>query len=158
MTRSLLICLILISALLGLLFIANNAQADQAFGIHINGTSKHVNADSNYNERNYGGGIYYELNKHFIAAGVYKNSYNKTSKYITTGWRYPFRSGHWEVSPGLLVGGITGYQEEGSQFVAAPLLTFGYNPVKVNLMYLPGLNGFEDVWFAQLEIKLWDRK
>ena len=139
-------------------FWATEVHAEQSFGIHVNGLSRHVNPDMDYNEENYGAGIYYEVNRHFIAAGAYKNSFNKTSKYITTGWRYPLRSGDWEVSPGFLVGGITGYQEEGSQFVAAPLLSFGYNPVKVNLMYLPGLNGFDAVWFAQLEIKLWERK
>ena len=141
-----------------LFLIAASVQAEQSFGVHINGLSKHVNADADYNEQNVGGGIYYEVNQHFIAAGWYKNSFNRTSKYITTGWRHTFRSGDWEVSPGVLVGGITGYHDEGSQFVAAPILSMGYDPVRVNLMYLPGVNGFDAVWFAQLEIELWDRK
>jgi len=146
-----------IITMLVLLF-ATAVQAEQSFGIHVNGASKHVKPDADYNERNVGGGIYYEVNKHFIAAGWYKNSFNRTSKYITTGWRHTFQSGNWEIAPGALVGGITGYHDEGSQFVVAPILSMGYDPVRINLMYLPGLNGFEAVWFAQMEIKLWGKK
>jgi len=155
MTRTLLICLLLIKIIIGLLIFANNVQADQSFGIHVNGFSKHVNPDHDYNEKNYGGGIYYEVNNHFIAAGWYDNSLNRTSKYITTGWRHTFRSGNWELAPGVLVGGITGYDEDSASFVAAPTVSMGYAPVRINLMYLPGLNGFDAVWFAQFEIELW---
>jgi len=140
--------------ILTLFFLTTILRADQSISMQLNGASHHIKPNKDYNEKNYGAGFVYEINRHYISAGFYKNSFNTTSKYIFTGWRHSFRYGNWLWSPGITMGIITGYSKEKVKAIAVPVIAFGYDPVRINLMWLPGINGFQSLWFAQAEIEL----
>jgi len=143
MKRIILIMLVLLSAPL---------QAGE-LSLQLSGKSHHDKPKQEYNEENYGAGITYQVKQHYIAAGFYKNSDNRTTKYLLTGWRKDLVDGDIIFAPGVVVGGLTGYKEK-TVTAIMPTLTFGYQRIKINTLFLPAINGFDRVIFMQLEITL----
>lgn len=110
--------------------------------LDINGLSKHLNTDVEYNERNLGMGITREtvdddLVK-MLTAGGYKNSFNDSSLYAGGGLAKRFNMGNgYYADAGGLLGGITGYEKAVSP-MAAGLLSFGKEDLaKLRMMYAP---------------------
>lgn len=135
-----------------LLALSGTLQAGE-LSLQLSGKSHHIKPSEEYNEENYGAGITYQVKNQYLAAGWYKNSLNRTTKYLMVGWRKDLIDGDGVFAPGIMIGGLTGYTDE-TATVVIPTLTFGYQPVKINLLILPAINGFEGVVFAQLEVTL----
>ena len=109
--------------------------------LDINGLSKHLNTDVEYNERNIGLGLTREtvdddLIK-ILTAGGYNNSFGDPSYYAGGGIAKRFENNDYYADVGALLGGITGYEKSISP-MAAFLLQLGKKDLaKLRLMYAP---------------------
>ena len=109
--------------------------------LDINGLSKHLGTDDEYNERNYGFGVTREEVKDdlvkLLTAGGYNNSFSEPSYYAGAGMAKRFGKGDYYADLGGMVGGITGY-EKAIEPMAAGLLSLGKKDLaKLNMMYAP---------------------
>lgn len=138
--------------IIALLALSASLQAGE-LSLQLSGKSHHINPSQEYNEQNYGAGITYQVKQQYLAAGFYKNSLNRTTEYLLAGWRKDLVDGDITVSPGVMIGGLTGYKDK-AVIALAPTLTVGYQRVKLNTLILPAINGFDGVIFMQLEITL----
>ncbi len=127
-----------------------NAAAGD-FWIDANLASKHTSSSQynyngktgNYNERNYGLGVSYDMTGTFEAtAGFFRNSYNKHSNYVGVKVKHDFNIRNMTVTPGVTVGLVTGYKNtevEAPLFqpIAVPSITVQYNNFRTVVGYIP---------------------
>ena len=108
--------------------------------LDINGLSKHLNTDVEYNERNLGMGLTREtvdddLVK-MLTAGGYKNSFGNPSLYAGGGLAKRFGDDYY-MDVGAIGGVMTGYEKALSP-MAAGLLSFGKKDLgKLRMLYAP---------------------
>lgn len=119
--------------------------------IDINLASKHTSASQythngkteDYNERNYGFGMSYDIDGTFeVTGGFFRNSYDKHSDYLGVKAKHDFNFGHFTVTPGVTVGFVTGYENtevDAPKFqpIAVPSVAFGYNDFRTTIGYIP---------------------
>jgi len=112
--------------------------------LDVNGISKHLSSDKEYNERNFGLGLSYETRKKAddliktYAIGGYKNSYNDPSYYAAAGLskRFPITKNLY-ADLGGAAGLVTGY-EGGINPMAMPMGAIGLKDLwKLRMMYAP---------------------
>ena len=119
--------------------------------LDVNVASYHVDADSycyqgecdDFNELNYGLGLSYTMDDLIEwQAGFFRNSYDQHSNYAGIKFKHDFINGDFAVTPGILVGGVTGYDDTGVeasvvQMMALPSLSVSYADVRATIGYLP---------------------
>lgn len=104
--------------------------------LSINGKSKHLNTDIEYNEDNPGLGLVVENGNRLLALGGYKNSFSEPSYYLGAGLKKRFGDDLY-IEPGLIGGVVTGYENKLTPMLL-PSLGLGIKDVgKLNLMYAP---------------------
>jgi len=135
-----------------LILFVTNLQAGE-LSLQLSGISRHSNPSHVWNERNSGVGFTYQVDNQFVAVGAYTNSYFRQTNYILVGIRKDIIKGDAIIAPGIMTGGLTGYQNA-TVAVIAPMLTLGYRGIKINVLALPSYNQFDGVLFTQLEITL----
>ncbi len=126
---------------IGLMLVAQDAFAGKIWGEYHVG-SKHAKATyeengirKEFNEKNTGGGLSYELNNHIdITGGFFRNSFNKNSMYAgidvhTAGM----------VRVGVAAGRITGYKDTpvNTDWIVTPNVTFGNGRVRTRVGLIP---------------------
>ena len=108
--------------------------------LDINGLSKHLNTDVEYNEQNYGFGVTREDVKDklvkTLTAGGYKNSFGKPSYYAGGGLAKRFGDDYY-MDLGGMVGAATGYDKAISPIAAAIMSVGKKDLAKLNMMYAP---------------------
>jgi len=118
----------------------------------LTGTTASYHFDRNdYEEENWGIGIerpFYE--KVRGVAGVYRNSFSKTSIYVG-GVYSPFTFG--PAAVGVMGGLFTGYGD-GFQLVIAPVLSVEGETMGANLLYVPPYGDHRGLVALQLKWKL----
>ena len=108
----------------GLLLVWQDAHSESDLIMHYG--SKHFGsgaANENFNEKNYGVGVKHRLGRNFsVRGGVYDNSYNNGSVYLSGDWH---TSNRW-FNYGIQAGGVTGYRgtPQGARSVEAYLLPY----------------------------------
>lgn len=109
--------------------------------LDINGLSKHLNTDVEYNEKNPGLGITRETENDglvkMLTAGRYKNSFGEPSYYAGGGLAKRFEKNGYYADIGGVVGAATGYEKSISP-MAMGLASFGKKDLaKLRMMYAP---------------------
>ena len=115
-------------------------MADPTYYLDINGLSKHLNTDVEYNERNYGLGISRETVKDkivkILTAGGYKNSFNNPSYYAGAGIARRFGNVNY-LDLGVIGGAATGYDNKISPMAAIMASVGRKDFARLNAMYAP---------------------
>lgn len=115
-------------------------MADPTYYLDINGLSKHLNTDVEYNERNYGLGISRETVKDkivkILTAGGYKNSFNNPSYYAGAGIARRFGNENY-LDLGVIGGAATGYDNKISPMAAIMASVGRKDFARLNAMYAP---------------------
>jgi hypothetical protein len=107
------------------------------------GTTSTSCGSEKFNSQNGGLGLTYSMTKHFDAkVGFYDNSYYRTSWYAGVNAKYDFNYGKFSISPGVMVGGATGYDNtpmygDVVQLIAIPNVKMAYGPIGMTLGYIP---------------------
>ena len=117
-------------------------MADPTYYLDINGLSKHLGTDVEYNEKNYGGGVTRETvgdNRlvKMLTAGGYNNSFGDPSYYAGAGMAKRFGKGDYYADVGGMVGGVTGYEESISPLAMAYMALGKKDKAKIRMMYAP---------------------
>lgn len=120
---------------------------DHGRGHPHSGREKHLPtttcASEKFNSQNFGLGVTYSLTPHFDAKlGFYDNSYYRTTLYAGVNAKHDFHYEKFTLSPGVMVGGATGYDKtpmEGDvvQLIAIPNVKMSYDMVGVTVGYIP---------------------
>ena len=115
-------------------------MAEPTYYLDINGLSKHLNTDVEYNEKNWGFGITRETADSklvkMLTAGGYKNSFGNTSYYAGGGLARRFGKDYY-MDVGGVAGGITGYEKAISPMVAGILSVGKKDLGSLRMMYAP---------------------
>jgi len=115
---------------------------DYDFYLDINGKSKHLNTDVEYNENNYGFGITAEKERlksrviDILTAGTYKNSHGNRSNYAGAGIGKKYGDEYYAVL-GAIGGVVTGYEDTLSPLGALYAGLGKKGKARLNLMYAP---------------------
>lgn len=129
--------------------------------------SQHSNPEmgpeGGYNESNKGLGIEYALTTNWrVAAGAYKNSYYKTTRYAQTVWLPDLTSTNvpgGRISLGASFGFVDGYADlnNGGAYPAIlPVLSAEWGHAGANLVYIPSIKGTTSGAVAlQLKLRLY---
>ena len=109
--------------------------------LDINGLSKHLNTDVEYNEKNYGFGVTRETvddNKlvKMLTAGRYDNSFGNTTYYGGGGIAKRFGDDYY-ADVGAIGGAMTGYQDRLSPMAALYGAVGKKDKAKLRMMYAP---------------------
>lgn len=121
------------------------------FRIDLNLASKHTNASQythngkteDYNERNFGLGLAYDIDGTFeVTGGFFRNSYDKHSNYLGIKAKHDFIFGYVTVTPGITAGFVTGYDDTEVdapkyQPMAVPSISVEYNNFSTTVGYIP---------------------
>ena len=117
-------------------------MAEPTYYLDINGLSKHLNTDVEYNEKNYGLGITREKERQkqriidILTAGTYQNSFGNQTTYAGAGIAKRFGQKYY-ADLGVVGGAMTGYEDSISP-MAALYAAFGKEDLaKLRLMYAP---------------------
>jgi hypothetical protein len=118
------------------------------FGLSLYGLSYHLDRRDEtgyrFNERNPGFGVQSILaskdrSKYYVEAAILEDSYRRAAKYITFGYDYRLYKG---LSLGVLCGIYDSRSvAETATVVAAPMISYRYRDLKVNLVHLPEFPG-----------------
>ena len=110
--------------------------------LDINGLSRHIDTDEDFNERNVGAGLSYETRKRAsdiiksVGIGGYKNSYGDNSYYAAGGLAKRFGKDLY-ADVGGVGGVVTGY-EGGINPLVMPMVSLGMDDLwKLRMMYAP---------------------
>lgn len=119
--------------------------------------SRHIPAQSGYQERNQGAGVQYEIDEHrTIVAGEYSNSIYSRTDYLGA-----FVHGNYGgFQPGFVMGVMNGYRinNGGPFFGLIPTVGYEYARVGASLVFIPGIFSPESVLALQVKYKIWDSK
>lgn len=122
--------------------------------LQLGALSYHQNREANYNETNYGIGLFRRLDEErAVAIGYYKNSIHKDSFYAQ--YQYtPYEVAG--VKLGLQTGLISGYKSlHGAPMpILLPLATIEGKRLAADITCIPPLGGVSAVCAAQLRVKL----
>lgn len=120
----------------------------------INLTSYHVNAHRNYNSRNFGGGLEYQLTDDIaLMAGAYRNSFDKESAYALASYSPIPMLG---ARLGIAAGTVTGYSGRNHGHAApaiAVILRMEGERVGANIMVMPPVTDHSPLTIG-LQVKL----
>ncbi|BAU50314.1 hypothetical protein SVA_3780 [Sulfurifustis variabilis] len=158
-----------VAALLALVGIGMTSPATAGdVSLLINGKAFHIDppANTNYNERNWGVGIQYELDERvkenwvtFLQASEFRDSNRNVSAYAGGGLmrRYEFRSGDVRLDAGAIA--FLMYRKDfrgGNLFPGVlPALSIGTPRVALNLSYVPKVDPkMVPIVFVQLKLTL----
>lgn len=153
-----------------LLFAYNKANADEGdFVLNLTIASYHQDREychegicgKRYNENNLGLGIKYGLGDNFdLIGGFFDNSFDHTSFYVGMNIHreFKFMDGILKISPGIVLGGATGYEDTpqrtyafGLTPLAIPNINFEVNHAQLNVGYIPAIgDGTTNVLALQL--------
>jgi len=131
-------------------YIADASEGD--FWIDVNVASYHAGSNgycyngicNDFNQFNYGLGVSYEMdNLVEWTGGFFRNSYDKNSMYGGIKLNHNFDVGRFDVTPGILIGGVTGYDE--TEVEAAPLQLVALPSVSVSYKRIRGVFGVAPV-------------
>lgn len=144
-------------------------SAEGDLWLDINVASYHTSSEycyegkcKDYNQFNYGGGVSYDLDNTFeLTGGYFRNSYYKNSFYAGTKIKHDFPVNGLIITPGVIVGGITGYDDtevngKKIQPIGLPTLGISNNKFRAVIGYLPVKiigAGSADVFTLQLGVK-----
>ena len=104
--------------------------------LNINGKSKHLNTDIEFNENNLGIGLTSETPTSLATLGYYKNSLGKDSVYAGAGVKKRFGKDLY-LDLGIVGGGVTGYDKAITP-MALPMVSIGLKDMwKINLLMAP---------------------
>ena len=126
--------------------------------IDINGLSKHLNTDVEYNERNTGFGLTREIVNDddlvkMLTAGTYLNSFKKQTLYTGAGIAKRFGQNYY-ADVGIIGGIMTGYEKALSP-MAVLYIAFGKEDLaKIRLMYAPETEKSPGLLMVNLGISL----
>ncbi len=119
--------------------------------------SYHTDRAAHYNENNRGFGAEYNLSSAAkIAAGMFRNSLDKDSRYAGLALLGQPVSSIAGLRAGALLGGITGYPDMNRGRLApliAPMLTYEGNNLGLNLTALPKIGPVSPVVAAQMKVR-----
>lgn len=139
-----------VSLFTALIFTVASAKQASAieFGLSFYGLSYHLDRRDEtgyrFNERNPGFGVQSILStrnrsKYYVEAAILEDSYRRAAKYITFGYDYRLYRG---LSLGVLCGIYDSRSvAETATVVAAPMISYRYRDLKVNLVHLPEFPG-----------------
>jgi len=97
-------------------------------------TSYHFNREKTYNEFNLGLGLERRYSDTWAgSAGVYRNSFYRSSAYALIGYT-PFESAGWRY--GVVFGGVTGYENRISPWITG-MATRDFGRAGVNVIFAP---------------------
>jgi len=130
--------------------LAHEAKAGD-FWLDANVASYHISTHDycyngkceDFNQLNYGLGVTYYMDDTIgFTGGFFKNSYSKTSAYAGIEFKKDFAFDKTTVSPVLMIGGVTGYQdtEVGGgpvRLMALPALSVSHGDYRAVVGYLP---------------------
>ena len=131
----------------------------------LNGKSYHL-TDKQYNENNVGIGFEYDFKPDenwipFVAASVFKDSLENTSKYAGGGIKRRYRFDNdqdgWYGDIGVIAFLMTRYDFNNNQpfFGALPFITLGHGPVALNFTYIPRVTPKSvPLFYVQAKIRL----
>ncbi len=124
------------------------------FWLTLGWLSWHVDSDERKNGFNYGLGIEAELSERWaLSAGAYRNTFDETSVYAGTLWRF-WRAD--SISLGVMLGVVNGYRhmnDRGLTPYAFPMFQWHGRRVGANLALVPPHDGKTDGLVA-LQLKL----
>jgi hypothetical protein len=124
---------------------------DGDYSLVLNGASKHLNTDYDYNERNPGLGLLAEKDGKFLTVGGYKNSHDDNSFYVGGGLKKRFGSDYY-IEPGIFGGAFTGY-EPSIMPAILPMLSVGKKGGgALNTMYSPKIKDKPAVLMFNLSV------
>jgi len=163
--------LILLAIAVPLLAGYNIAHADE-FWADANVASYHISSHEycdngkcqDFNQLNMGLGVTYYMDDTIgFTGGFYKNSYSKLSTYAGLAMKHDIAVGTYTVSPTLLIGGVSGYQdtEVGGgpiKLMALPALSVSHDKYRAVVGYLPTKlvgTAHTDILTLQLSYKIW---
>jgi len=114
--------------------------------------SHHFQSPTELEERNWGIGIEHTLQDSDWReiAGIYRNSFRRTSVYAGAVYS-PLRFSH--ISVGLMGGIFTGYDREITP-VLAPVISWEWRRIGINLMIVPSYKDFQGVAALQFKVLL----
>lgn len=110
--------------------------------LDINGLSKHLNTDVEYNEKNYGFGITREKQDlendiiNMITGGTYQNSFGNQSNYAGAGIAKRFGDEYY-ADVGVVGGVMTGYDKAVSPMAAIYAALGKEDFAKLRMMFAP---------------------
>lgn len=130
--------------LLSFCLFSNVHAAEGDLWIDVNVASYHAGGNGycykndchDFNQFNYGLGVSYEMDSLIEwTGGFYRNSYDENSVYGGVRFNHNFNVGQFNVTPGIFVGGVTGYDDtevEASplQLIALPMVGVSYKQVR----------------------------
>ena len=134
-------------SVLAALALAPEAHADsqeRKWRIDIHGKSHHFDrcyrfCTKNYNETNLGLGLAYKVNEHIdLMGGFYQNSFNNRSTYAALNFGQTI--GYF--TPGIMLGGITGYTFDGRDqrdigLAVLPNVSLDVDRFQLNMGFIP---------------------
>lgn len=109
---------------------------DGDYYLNLNGMSKHLGSNKEYNENNPGLGLTIDNDGKFITAGGYKNSFGEPSYYLGGGVKKRLGGKDFYIEPGVLAGLISGYEDTLTPMIM-PMLGVGGRNNGLNLMLAP---------------------
>ncbi len=131
---------------------------EQKLWINPGFISYHFDRTMGFNEKNYGLGIEYNIDKDFsLAVGRFKNSEYHMSNYFTLGYQ-PIHYGDFKL--GATVGVVNGYkglynEKSGDYFpMISPMLTYEKNNFGVNFLIIPEINIGKDKIYGTFAFQL----
>lgn len=151
-----------LAAVLALALVQVSIASDQSsVWLSPGAVSWHADRGANYNERNRGIGVEWQsaTREHRIAAGTYRNSIRRDTRYAMYSWM-PFATelGPVRLSAGVGLGLADGYKVNEGRFfpVALPIVSIDYGPLGINLSAWPKLEKQESAGVAiQLRVRVW---
>lgn len=134
------------------LLLATPAHAADAWWLNFGGPSYHTRPG--YNGQNWGVGLQHDIDaQEMVVAGVYRNSYYRTTHYLAYGrrtWK------HGSVSAGFVVGLIDGYPALNRGRVipwSAPFVTVEGDVVGLNFIVVPAVEK-QGAWALAAQVKV----
>lgn len=105
--------------------------------LDVNGKSRHLGTDVQYNENNPGFGITAAKDGKFLSAGGYKNSFSEPSYYLGGGLTKRFGDKDFYIEPGVMAGVVSGYEDKLTPMVM-PMIRAGlWDMGTLNMLLAP---------------------
>jgi len=136
-----------------LMLFCSTVSAEELY-LNIHGASKHINSETQYNEKNQGIGVTWG-DRWYYTAGGYNNSMNRTSIYLGGGYSKPvIQLDDFEVTAGVMAMVVSGYNVPVGLIVMLPTVAVGTPNVRILLGYVPKVTEWPAVITASIQVKL----
>lgn len=157
--------MVLIVAVVMINFIASGIANADHLNLLLNGKARHVSAEADYNERNWGGGFQYDYGRKtaqwvpFVTVSGFIDSLNNPSWYYGGGYLRRFLLSR-KLDNLHFDAGVVGFVmtrkdvNDGQPFLGAlPVLSFGTDLISLNITYVPDVDErIAELWFMQLKV------